>query len=383
MQLAELAPPRLRIADEPAGAPGDGRLVVQAWLASRGLIALVAVLLALREGRGFSDMVSNWDVQHFTALALGGYFAEPDGILMAFFPGLPALLRGFVALGVPIAVGGVALSLVCSAIAAGALLRLGGPWAAVAWLFAPPAVFTTVPYTESLFCAAAFWAWERARADRWAAAALLAAAACTVRVSGLFLVGALAVMILTSGGVDARGRLRRLVWLLLPVAVLAAFASYLHSLTGSWTAWYTAQSTGWVRELTTPWQSFLNTVPAIVPGAFADHPWWAAVFRAEVVSMAVGLVVTVWCLRRRLWAEASWVGVQVLAFSLSYWFFSVNRATLLWFPLWIMLARWGTWEPARPVAARAHRMLVVATWAVAVVLMLGWSWLFFTGHWAS
>ena len=28
-----------------------------------------------------------------------------------------------------------------------------------------------VPYTESLFCAAAFWAWERARSDRWLAAA--------------------------------------------------------------------------------------------------------------------------------------------------------------------------------------------------------------------
>jgi hypothetical protein len=381
MRLAELAPDRLGAS--PTHAPGGGRLVVQAWLASRGLIALVAVLLALREGRSFTDMVSNWDVQHFSRLAEGGYFAEPDGILMAFFPGLPTLLAGFLALGVPIAVGGVLLSLACSAVAAGALLRLGGPWAAVAWLFAPPAVFTAVPYTESLFCAAAFWAWERARADRWAAAAMLAAAACTVRVSGLFLIGALAVMVLTSRGVDLRSRLRRLAWLALPAAVIAAFAIYLHELTGSWTAWYTAQSTGWVRELTTPWQSFLNTIPAILPGAYADHPWWAAVFRAEVVSMAVGLTVTLWCLRHRLWAEASWVGVQVLAFSLSYWFFSVNRATLLWFPLWIMLARWGSWQPAGPVAARLHRAAVVAAFALSIVLLLWWCWLFFTGHWAS
>ena len=381
MRLAELAP--VRLGAPPADGPGGGRLVVQAWLASRGLIALVAVLLALREGRSFTDMVSNWDVQHFSRLAVGGYFAEPNGILMAFFPGLPVLLAGLLGLGVPIAVGGVLLSLACSALAAAALHRLGGPWAAVAWLFAPPAVFTTVPYTESLFCAAAFWAWERARADRWGAAALLAAAACTVRVSGLFLIGALAVMVLTSRGVDLPGRLRRLAWLALPAAVIAAFATYLHALTGSWTAWYTAQSTGWVRELTPPWQSFLNTIPAIVPGAYADHPWWAAVFRAEMVSMAVGLGVTLWCLRRRLWAEASWVGVQVLAFSLSYWFFSVNRATLLWFPLWIMLARWGTWQPARPVAARLHRASVVAAFAASTVSLLWWSWLFFTGHCAS
>lgn len=382
---ARSAAPRRRMQLAPLALPtgAGGRTVVQAWLGSRGLIALVALLLALHEGRRVTDMVSNWDVQHFTLLAEGGYLAEPDNILMAFFPGLPALLAAGLALGVPVAIGGVVLSLACSGVASAALSRLGGPWAAVIWLFAPTAVFTTVPYTESLFCAAAFWAWERARADRWVAAALLATAACTVRVSGLFLVGALGVMILTAGGLSVADRIRRAAWLLLPAAAILAFATYLHALTGSWTAWYTAQSTGWVRQLTTPWQSFLNTIPAVVPGAYADHPWWAAVFRGEMVSMAVGLAVTIWCLTRRLWAEASWVGVQVLAFSLSYWFFSVNRATLLWFPLWIMLARWGSRRPAGAVPALAHRVLVVVGFGLSVVAMSWWSWLFFTGHWAS
>ena len=87
---------------------------------------------------------------------------------MAFFPGLPVLLSLGLAVGHPDRRSpGCVLSLAGSAVAAAALLRLGGPWAAVAWLFAPTAVFTVVPYTESLFCAAAFWAWERARADRW------------------------------------------------------------------------------------------------------------------------------------------------------------------------------------------------------------------------
>ena len=99
--------------------------------------------------------------------------------------------------------------------------------------------------------------------------------------------------------------------------------------------------------------------------------------------MIIGVGVTIWCLTRRMWAEASWVGVQVLAFSLSYWFFSVNRALLLWFPLWIMLARWGTWRPARPWASVVHRIAVVVAFAVGVGLMMWWSWLFFTGHWAS
>jgi hypothetical protein len=312
---------------------------------------------------------------------------------MAFFPGLPALLALGLGLGVPVAVTGVVVSLACSAVAAAALYRLGGPVAAVAWLFAPTAVFTTVPYTESLFCAAAFWAWERARSDRWVAAVLLAAVACSVRVSGLFLIGALAVMILTTPKLALAVRGRRLALLAVPAAVIAVFATYLHAISGSWTAWYHAQSTGWVRELTWPWQSFLNTIPAIVPGAYADHPWWAAVFRGEMVSMAVGLLVVVWALvrsvrllragERPLLGEAAWVGVQVLAFSLSYWFFSVNRATLLWFPLWIMLAEWVRRTPRTAGGQITHRLLVGVALGLEVVLMLWWSWLFFTGHWAS
>ena len=372
----------------PAPEVAAGRIVVQAWIASRGLIAAVALVLAVVEGRSLSTMMNNWDVQHFSRLAAGGYLADADGTLMAFFPGLPVLLSLFSQVGIPVTISGVLLSLAGSAVAAAALYRLGGPWPAVAWLFAPTAVFTTVPYTESLFCAAAFWAWERARADRWLAAALLCAAACTVRVSGLFLVGALLVMVVTDRRWGLRATLRRAALMIIPVLVLVGFASYLHLLTGSWTAWYHAQSTGWVRGLTWPWQSFGNTIPAIVPGAFADHPWWAAVFRAEVVSMAVGIAVTVWCLvktqtKARWWGEASWVGVQVLAFSLSYWFFSVNRATLLWFPLWLMVGRWAGGRPARTTARHLRRGLVAAAFGVEIVLMLWWSWLFFTGHWAS
>jgi hypothetical protein len=389
--LQDVARPVAAAAEWTASSPA--RIVIQAWLASRGLIVAVALVLAVVQHRSLTNMVSNWDVQHFSQLAAGGYFADPNGTLMAFFPGLPVIFWLFNQLGVPVAITGVVLSMVCSALAAAALYRLGGPWAAVAWLFAPTAVFTVVPYTESLFCAAAFWAWERARSDHWLAAAALTALACTLRVSGLFLILALLVMIISDRKPSAV-KLRRAALMLIPASMIIAFATYLYLLTGSWTAWYRAQATGWVRELTWPWESFLNTIPAIVPGAYANHPWWAAVFRGEMISMAVGVGVTIWCIivslrarrspnraDRTMWGEASWVGVQVLAFSMSYWFFSVNRATLLWFPLWIMLGRWVA-GPSR-LPPTVHRLLVAAAFAVEIVLMLWWSWLFFTGHWAS
>ena len=389
--VQHVLPQRTGAADALSETSSPARVVVQAWLASRGMIFAVALVLAVVQHRTLTNMVSNWDVQHFGNLAAGGYLAEPDGTLMAFFPGWPTILWLSDQLGVPVAISGVIISTACSAVAAAALYRLGGQWAAVAWLFAPTAVFTVVPYTESLFCAVAFWAWERARANRWLAATLFTTLGCTVRVSGLFLIGALLVMIITSP-TSAASKLRRAALMLIPAAMIMAFATYLYAVTGTWTAWYRAQSTGWVRQLTWPWDSFLNTIPAILPGAYADHPWWAAVFRGEMISMAVGIGVTIWCIvvsirarRSRgpesghtMWGEASWVGVQVLAFSLSYWFFSVNRATLLWFPLWIMIGRWVE-GGSRPL----HRVLVAAAFIVEIVLMLWWSWLFFTGHWAS
>lgn len=369
----------LEVAPVAAGRrPGwyNTRLVIQVFLGTRLLFLLLALALVATEGRTLESMLSNWDVAHFLAIAENGYRETND---VAFFPGWPLILRGFGLLGLPELASGVVLALIASALAAAALQRMAGSGAAIAWLLAPTAIFTAVPYTESLFCAAAFWAWERASARRWGAAAVLAALAASVRVSGLFLIGALAVLALTQTG-DWRARLRRLLWLGIPMAVIAAYAGYLRVVRGSWTAWYTAQSTGWSREMTSPWVSLQHTLDAAAPGAYPDHPEWSWVFRAELISMAVGIVVTLVALWRRRLAEASWVGVQVLAFSTSYWFMSVNRAVLLWFPLWTMIG--SAADPDRP-PSRARSVLIGLVVAVAVAVQLIWAWLFLTGRWSS
>ncbi len=355
---------------------GDGpRLVVQAWLGSRLLLVLVGVAVMLTSNRSLADVAGNWDVQHFLRIAREGYLERKE---VAFFPGLPMLLRLADGLGADPILVGIVASLIASIFAAWALYRLGGPQAGViaaaAWLIAPTTVFTVVAYTESLFCGFAFWAWVKARDDRWGQAALLAAAACAFRVSGIFLIAGLGVLALTAPG----RRWRRLEWLLLPALVPAGYALYLRLTQGSWTAWYAAQAEGWSRGLTWPWQSIANTIPAILPGAYADHPGWAWVFRAELVSLLVGLVTTTACLATRRWGEATWVGVQVLAFTTSYWLMSVNRAVLLWFPLWVLL---GEWTVGGRTGSRRTVAIVAAV--LSVLVMIWWAHLFYTGGWAS
>ena len=78
------------------------------------------------------------------------------------------------------------------------------------------------------------------------------------------------------------------------------------------------------------------------------------------------------------------MGIQVLAFSVSYWFFSVNRAILLWFPLWMMIGALGELAARARPAGSLHR-IASSGWLSSrrAVLMLAWSWLYFTGNWAS
>ncbi len=353
------------------------RVVIQFWLGTRLMLAIIAVAVALATGHSLVSVLGNWDVAHFTAVARNGYAVAND---VAFFPGLPLLLRISLTLGLDPVFGGVILSLATSALAVWALYRLGGQWAAVAWLLAPTSVFTFVAYSESPFCAAAFWAWERATKGRWLAASLLAAVACTFRVSGLFLVGALGVLALVQAVQSRRASTaaRSLPWLLLPLAVLGAYAVYLYRITGSWTSWFSAQAAGWMREFTSPWESFLHSWASIQPGAYADHPGWVWIFRAEMISMAVGVLVVIGSLLNRKVAEAAWVAVQVLAFSLSYWFQSVCRAVLLWFPLWTGL---GSFVEGRTTGAWRLIWVVVGVFAVAVEAV--WAILFYLGMWAG
>lgn len=349
--------------------------IVQVWLVSRLMFAIIAAALAVMGQRSLDSVVAQWDVAHFLTIAEQGY-ADPKE--MAFFPGLPLVLHVIGLAGIPKVLGGAILALVCSLVAAFALKKIVGAWGAIAWLLAPTAVFTAVPYTEAPFCALAFWAWERATNDKWGQAALLAALASTLRVSGLFLIGALVILALTQrvGRGGARGV--RLAWLLLPAAVIGAYVAYLYGLTGSWTAWFSAQEAGWQRGFHWPWEALSNHWATLwTPNP--EHPEWVWLFRAELMSWIVGLLVTLIALVKKRIAEASWVGVQVLAFSLSYWLMSVNRAVLLWFPLWRLI---GEFIESRP----RTRVWTVLGWAAAGVALAAqgvWAWLYFTGRWSS
>lgn len=380
--------------------PALDREVLGVWLASRVSIWVIAGATGWMFAQGQDvvpplDRWQQWDFHHYWGIALHGYGGEPTGVPNeAFFPGFPALLWLGAEVGVRHVLVGLLVSLVAGAVAAVALGRIGaldggrqvGRLAVLAWVTAPSAIFLAAPYTEALFVAFAFPAWLAARRGHWLAAGVLTALSCTVRVSGVFLAAAVAVHWLATRRSDAaedepdattRGTRRGrwswsgFGWLFLPAVPLLAWSVYLQRNSGDWLRWLHAQSEGWDREFTTPWGAFERTWDAGFGGL--QTPGFAWMFRAEIVAMIIGVVVTVVLLRWRRWGEATWIGLQVIAFGTSTWYFSVPRATLLWWPLWIMIA----------LMAARRRWVLWAYLAVSAPLMTVWAVAFLTGRWAG
>ena len=138
---------------------------------------------------------------------------------------------------------------------------------------APYGIFLAAVYSEALFLAVTVAAWWAAVDPTLVAGRALAAAATAVRVNGMFLVAALAVMYLVQLREDRRRRPRAdVLALALPFAVLAAYFGYLRARTGAWNAWQAAQDAGWARRTAWPWTGLRAGWDAI---ASATPPTWS------------------------------------------------------------------------------------------------------------
>lgn len=200
-------------------------------------------------------------------------------------------------------------------------------------------------------------------------ASVLACLACSVRVTGLYLVAALVLhFVLTARG---RRAWRAAPWLCLPALAPALYSWYLQTRTGDWMAWKHAQERGWYRDFHAPWEAWANTWEA----AFhhTQPTGYALMWQAELLAMLVGVVLIAVLVRGRRWPEALYIALTLWALGTSYWYTSVPRSTLLWWPLWTALA---TWSQRRPRVQSAY-LYVVGPLGITVALT------FLTGRWAG
>ncbi len=379
--------PHPRSEEQPPGprpvASPPGRLTragtieaVALWLGSRAAIAAFSLLASwvLRiDGGGRLQGSSRWVLERFTWYdsfqflrnAERGYIPpEAQCCSQAFFPGYPLSMRLLApVVGGNHAAAGVLVSLVAGSVAAVLLWHVGtwatgtargGRTAVVLLAVAPYGFFLSAVYSEALFLAFALGAWYAGLRRQWWIAGLLAGLATAVRINGLFLAAALAVMYLLQLRADGRRWPRwDVLALLAPLVSVLAFFTHLYRLTGSWTAWFEAEERGWDRELAWPWQGMAAGVEAIGRARSPDLvvARWADLL---VAVFAVALVVVLLSLRR--WAEAVYVLLNTIVLVCSTTLVSGPRYAVLWFPTYLLLAqlaerpRFGWLRPALVIA---------------------------------
>ncbi|MEV6105842.1 mannosyltransferase family protein [Streptomyces sp. NPDC051940] len=325
----------------------------------------------------------HWDWHHYLHIARDGYFPDGSGPWLsnwdnreAFFPGFPLLLRAVHVVVPDWTAAGLLISFVAGGVAVVALARIArlhlpgadtGRRTVLFFLLSPCAVFLALGYTEALFLALALPAWLATQRHDWPLAAALTALATSVRISGLFLAAAVAVHFL----LGSHRHWRALPWLALPALPAALYAWYLHAHTGDWLAWKHAQERGWYRDVHAPWGTWSHSWT----GAFGQtqSTGYAFMFQAELLALLVGLLLFALLLKQRRWPEATYVGLTLWALGTSYWYMSIPRATLLWWPLWIALA---TWSLRRTRVKTVYLCLVTPLSTVFALTFL-------TGRWAG
>ncbi|AEN11382.1 MULTISPECIES: mannosyltransferase family protein [unclassified Streptomyces] len=358
---------------------------VSVWITAHGARWLFPRGSDVRDAGAVLEPFQQWDANHYLHIARDGYFPADAGPWMtgwdnreAFFPGYPMLLRAVHTLVPSWTAAGLLISLVAGAVAVLALSRAArsyvpedtdGRRTVLFFLLSPCAVFLAVGYTEALFLAFALPAWLAAQRHHWAWACTLTALATTVRVSGLFLAAAIAVLFVLSA--RTRRDWRGAGWLALPALPPAAYSWYLHAHTDDWMAWKHAQERGWYRDFHTPWEAWATTWNAAFDGLHTTG--YAAMFQAELAAMVVGAALVGLLVRHRRWPEAAYVALSLWALGTSYWYTSIPRATLLWWPLWTGLAALSL---RRPWFRTAYLCVAVPLSALVALAFL-------TGRWAG
>ncbi|MFJ9640928.1 mannosyltransferase family protein [Streptomyces sp. NPDC101178] len=372
--------------------PADRRVLqlylltrISLWITAHGARWLFPRGSDVREAAPVLAPFQQWDANHYLHIARDGYFPADTGPWMdgwdnreAFFPGFPMLLRAVHLIVPDWTAAGLLISLVAGAVAVLALSRIArayvpedadGHRTVLFFLLSPCAVFLAAGYTEALFLAFALPAWRAAQCQRWLWACTLTALATTVRVSGLFLAAAITVLFVLS--VSSGKGWRGAPWLALPALPPLAYSWYLHAHTGDWMAWKRAQERGWYREFHTPWEGWSNTWNAAFEGVHTTG--YAAMFQVELAAMVVGLALVALLARRRRWPEAVYVALSLWALGTSYWYVSIPRATLLWWPLWMGLAAVSL---RRPWFRTVYLCVTVPVTALVALAFL-------TGRWAG
>ncbi|GAB2502667.1 Mannosyltransferase (PIG-V) [Corynebacterium atrinae] len=342
------------------------------FLVGSALRVVVLGLVGRANEEKLTDLLTSWDAKYYLDIARDGYFNSATNTdvpvherTLAFFPGFPMLLRAlhqvtgldlfFLALLLN-SVAGVALTAGAMAIAR----RMGANWAhqlgaGVLASGAPMSTTFTMPYTEALFGALAFWALVALMDRRWWLASSLIFLCGFTRLTAVALVGAFLVVVLLKARADKKA------WVALLLSPWS-FVGYL-----LWASWHTRDAGGYFGIQQDGWNSTFDGGVATATWVYqvltsstdGGYLLTAAVIIAAVVFLALSwrrLPLEVWVFSATLMATV------VLSDGIMH-----SRPRLL-LPAVLVLLPWVERIPPRWLPGAAAAWLLWGAWFSAYML---------------
>jgi len=201
-------------------------------------------------------------------------------------------------------------------------------WHAVMLLaLAPYGLFLSLAYSESLFLALSLAAWYAASHQRWWWAGVAASGAALVRVNGVFIAIALAVMWVSSRRADRPSPVVGAARALHAFCIGGAYFWYVQS--RSWPSWTKAEKLGWDRHGGWPWDGIAYNWRWIAGQPLLDLRVASAI---DPLVLLAGAAFVVLLARRRRWAEFVYVGLSVGVVLFSNRFNGSPRYSVVLFP---------------------------------------------------
>ncbi|HTX46354.1 MAG TPA: hypothetical protein VMD48_08755 [Solirubrobacteraceae bacterium] len=366
------------------------RPAILAYVATRVLLIVVAIVDGWLHTRSFTHEIGNWDGYWYQMLANHGY---PGHVVhgqstLGFFPLYPMLMAGLkqVLFG-SAATAGLVISTIGGLIAAILIQQIATDWwgdaagrrATVLFCVFPGSVVFTMVYSEGILIPLAIGSLLALGRRRWLLAGVLAGFATATNATGLALIIALGIGALRQikRSSDAgepildRHTLRPLLAPILSLTGIVAFGIYLWRHTGSATASLTAQRVGWHEK--TDLFAVVHLVTRLakeVSFKHFDQPTINLNYPVGLVGVVVLVIGLVLLCRRR-----GWISFEALAYTLGVSYLMVTseyvppnpRLLITAFPVVIVFARY--------IKGRRFKWLV----AVMTLLLIELSALTFVG----
>jgi len=295
-----------------------------------------------------------WDAGLFIEIAKKGYLggpvsAIPQHKLIAFAPLFPWVLRVVHAVGIGWVTSGLLVSAVATVIAVAALYRLveldgsRAEAATAVTLLAvwPTAFFLLVGYADALALAAVILAFVFVRQDKWMLVGLLVAIASMAKYDAAIVLVALGFAAWgASDGSMRRFGLRMAASVVPSLIWLGVWMAYCSSRFDSALAFARAQRF-WGRGFAWPWTTATHTASSLFHLNFLDTKTYSVTELFDAVTVVLLVVATIYAFRKM----QTYYGVLLLSglalFVCEPILLSVTREVILFFALFIVLARWS------------------------------------------